>query len=84
MRIFYQGSAGAYSHLAALEIYPDAETIPCNTFEECFKHAKKDDKINIIIPVENSSTGFIGLEYLIFKYRLNIHAEHFHSVKHNL
>ena len=34
--------------------------------------------------MENSSTGFIGLEYLIFKYRLNIYSEHFHSVKHNL
>ena len=34
--------------------------------------------------MENSSTGFIGLEYLIFKYRLNIYAEHFHPVQHNL
>ena len=84
MKIVYQGSPGAYSHLAALEVYPDAETIPCNTFEECFRIAKADDKINIIIPVENSSTGFIGLEYLIFKYRLNIYAEHFHQVNHNL
>ena len=24
------------------------------------------------------------MEYLIFKYRLNIYAEHFHLVKHNL
>ena len=84
MKIVYQGSPGAYSHLAALEVYPNAEVIPCNTFEECFIKAKEDEKINIIIPVENSSTGFIGLEYLIFKYRLNIYAEHFHSVKHNL
>ncbi len=84
MKIIYQGSAGAYSHLAALEVYPNAETNSCNTFEECFRLAKEDNKINIIIPVENSSTGFIGLEYLIFKYRLNIYAEHFHSVKHNL
>ena len=27
MKILYQGSPGAYSHLAALEIYPDAEVI---------------------------------------------------------
>ena len=84
MKIVYQGSPGAYSHLAALEVYPKAETISCNTFEECFRQAKEDEKLNIIIPVENSSTGFIGLEYLIFKYRLNIYAEHFHLVKHNL
>ena len=84
MKILYQGLPGAYSHLAALKIYPDAETISCNTFEECFQSAKKDEKIKIIIPVENSSTGFIGLEYLIFKYRLNIYSEHFHLIKHNL
>ena len=84
MKIVYQGSPGAYSHLAALEAYPNAEAVPSNTFEECFSLAKADDKTNIIIPVENSSTGFIGLEYLIFKYRLNIYAEHFHLIKHNL
>ena len=84
MKIVYQGSPGAYSHLAALEAYPNAEAVPSNTFEECFSLAKADDKTNIIIPVEKSSTGFIGLEYLIFKYRLNIYAEHFHPVKHNL
>ena len=29
-------------------------------------------------------TGNIGVEYLIFKYRLNIYAEHFHPVQHHL
>ncbi len=84
MKIIYQGSPGAYSHLAALDVYPKADMIPCNTFEECFRLAKENDKNKIIIPVENSSTGYIGLESLIFKYRLNIYAEHFHRVKHNL
>ena len=27
MKILYQGSPGAYSHLAAKELYPDAEII---------------------------------------------------------
>ena len=84
MKILFQGSLGAYSHLAALEIYPDAEIIPCKTFDECFSKAKEDDKIRIIIPESNRITGNIGVEYLIFKYRLNIYAEHFHSVQHHL
>ena len=84
MKILFQGSLGAYSHLAALEIYPDAEIIPCKTFDECFSKANKNDKIRIIIPESNRITGNIGVEYLIFKYRLNIYAEHFHSVQHHL
>ena len=84
MKILFQGSLGAYSHLAALETYPDAEIIPCKTFDECFSKANEDDKIRIIIPESNRITGNIGVEYLIFKYRLNIYAEHFHSVHHHL
>jgi len=84
MKILFQGSLGAYSHLAALKVYPDAEIIPCKTFDECFSKASEDDKIRIIIPESNRITGNIGVEYLIFKYRLNIYGEHFHSIQHHL
>ena len=84
MKILYQGSMGAYSHLAALEAYPNADIIPCKTFDECFSKANEDTKIRIIIPESNRITGNIGVEYLIFKYRLNIYAEHFHPVQHHL
>ena len=84
MKILFQGSLGAYSNLAALEVYPEAEIIPCRTFDECFSKANEDDKIKIIIPESNRITGNIGVEYLIFKYRLNIYAEHFHPVQHHL
>ena len=84
MKILFQGSLGAYSHLAALEVYPEAEIIPCKTFDECFSKANEDDKIKIIIPESNRITGNIGVEYLIFKYRLNICAEHFYPIQHHL
>ena len=84
MKILYQGSMGAYSHLAALEAYPNADIVPCKTFDECFSKANEDAKIRIIIPESNRITGNIGVEYLIFKYRLNIYAEHFHPVQHHL
>ena len=84
MKILYQGSPGAYSHLAANEIYPDAEIVACKTFDECFKRAEEDKNLKIIIPESNRITGNIGIEYLIFKHRLNIHAEHFHKIEHNL
>ena len=84
MKILFQGSMGAYSHLAAHEAYPDADIVPCKTFDECFIKANEDAKIRIIIPESNRITGNIGVEYLIFKYRLNIYAEHFYPVQHHL
>ena len=82
--IYFQGTFGAYSHLAALSIFKDAEIIPCKTFDECFLKASKDDSSKIIIPESNRITGNIGIEYLIFKYRLNIYSEYFQKIEHNL
>ncbi len=84
MKIAYQGIAGSYSESCAKENYPNCETIPCKTFDECFEKANNDNSIKTIIPESNKTTGNIGVEYLIFKYRLNIYAEHFFSIKHNL
>ena len=84
MKIAYQGIAGSYSESCAKEIYPNCETISCKTFDECFDIANKDNEIKTLIPESNKTTGNIGVEYLIFKYRLNVYAEHFYSIKHNL
>ena len=84
MKIAYQGVAGSYSESCAKEKYPDCETIPCKTFDECFEKANNDNLVKAIIPESNKTTGNIGVEYLIFKYRLNIFAEHFFPINHNL
>jgi len=83
-KIYFQGTFGAYSHLAALEVEPDAEIIPCKTFDECFLKASLESGSRIVIPESNRITGNIGIEYLIFKYRLNIYAEYFQQIEHNL
>ena len=84
MKIAYQGIAGSYSESCAKEKYPDCETIPCKTFDDCFEKANQDSLVRAIIPESNKTTGNIGVEYLIFKYRLNIYAEHFFPINHNL
>ena len=84
MKIAYQGIAGSYSESCAKEMYPNCETISCKTFDECFEMADKDNSIKAIIPESNKTTGNIGVEYLIFKFRLNIYAEHFYTINHNL
>ena len=38
----------------------------------------------MIIPESNRITGNIGIEYLIFEYRLNIYSEYFQKIEHNL
>ncbi len=83
-KIYFQGTFGAYSHLAALSIEPKAEIIPCKTFDECFLKANKDPESKMIIPESNRITGNIGIEYLIFEYRLNIYSEYFQKIEHNL
>ena len=83
-KIYFQGTFGAYSHLAALSIDPKAEILPCKTFDECFNKALEEPESTIIIPESNRITGNIGIEYLIFKHRLNIYKEHFQKIEHNL
>ena len=83
-KIYFQGTFGAYSHLAALSVDPDAEILPCKTFDECFNKASSEPECKIIIPESNRITGNIGIEYLIFKYRLNIYSEYFQEIEHNL
>ena len=83
-KIYFQGTFGAYSHLAALSVAPKAKIIPCKTFDECFLKASEDPSSRIIIPESNRITGNIGIEYLVFKYRLNIYSEYFQKIEHNL
>jgi len=85
IKIAFQGEKGAYSHLASLEIFPNAEVKACSTFEEAFQLAKDKPEFKIVIPIENSLAGRVAdIHYLIPKYKLQIHAEHFQVVTHNL
>ena len=83
-KIYFQGTFGAYSHIASLSIDPKAEIRPCKTFDECFLKASNEEDAKIVIPESNRITGNIGIEYLIFKYRLNIYSEYFQKIEHNL
>jgi len=84
-KVAFQGEKGAYSHLACLEIFPNADVKACKTFDEAFMMAKESSEYKIVIPITNSSTGSIAdMHYLLPKYKLQIHAEHFQKVSHNL
>ena len=85
IKVAFQGEKGAYSHLACLEIFPNIDAVPCATFEEVFQLAKDNSGYKIVIPIENSLAGRVAdIHYLIPKYKLQIHAEHFQKVTHCL
>ena len=46
-KIYFQGTYGAYSHLAALSIDSKAKIIPCKTFDECFLKASTEENSKI-------------------------------------
>ena len=85
LKVAFQGEKGAYSHLACQEIFPNVDAVACATFEEAFQLAKDNSEYKIVIPIENSLAGRVAdIHYLIPKYKLQIHAEHFQKVTHNL
>jgi prephenate dehydratase len=85
IKVAFQGERGAYSHLACSEVFPNVEPEACSTFEEAFILARENPVYKIIIPIENSLAGRVAdIHYLLPKYKLQIHAEHFQKVSHNL
>ncbi len=84
-KVAFQGELGAYSHIAVNEIFKEVEIKTCSTFEETFKTAFEDESYKIVIPLENSLAGRVAdIHYLLPKYKLQIHGEHFQAVEHNL
>tara|TARA_X000001036_G_C20503503_1_gene734891 strand:+ start:51 stop:893 length:843 start_codon:yes stop_codon:yes gene_type:complete len=85
IKIAFQGELGAYSHIAINEIFKNPEIKTCSTFEETFKVAFDNEEYKVVIPLENSLAGRVAdIHYLLPKYKLQIHAEHFQRVEHNL
>ena len=85
LKVAFQGEKGAYSHLACLEVFPNAEAVACSTFEEAFELAKDNSKYKIVIPIENSLAGRVAdIHHLIPESGLFIVGEHFQRVNHQL
>jgi prephenate dehydratase len=84
-RIVFQGEPGANSHLAAREVYPDHEPVPCPTFEDAFSAISAGEAELGMIPIENSVAGRVAdIHHLMPDAGLHIIAEHFMPVRHQL
>ena len=84
-RIAFQGEAGAYSHQACHQAYPDMEALPCPTFEETIESVRKGTARLAMLPVENSTYGRVAdIHRLLPESGLHIVNEAFVRVHINL
>ena len=84
-KVSFQGVEGAYSHLAVQEFFPNADAVPCKTFELAITAAESGDVDYAMIPIENSAAGRVAdIHRLLPKSDLHINFEHFQKVEHKL
>ena len=85
MKIAFQGEPGANSHLAIVEAYPDAEPLPCATFEDALAAISSGEAELGMIPIENSVAGRVAdIHHLLPASGLFIVGEWFLPVRHQL
>ena len=85
MKIAFQGELGANSHLAISEAYPEAEALPCATFEDALAAISSGEAELGMIPIENSVAGRVAdIHHLLPASGLFIVAEWFLPIRHQL
>ena len=85
-QIAIQGGEGSFSHMATLKIFPNLSQIKfCATFEEAFLLATQKSDISLVCPCENTVAGRVPeFHSLLRRYSLQIYAEYFEKISHNL
>jgi len=85
MKIAFQGELGANSHLAIAEAYPNAEALPCATFEDALAAITSGEAALGMIPIENSVAGRVAdIHHLLPHSGLFIIGEWFLPIRHQL
>jgi len=85
LKIAFQGEPGANSHIAIAEAYPDAEALPCATFEDALLAISSGEADLGMIPIENSVAGRVAdIHYLLPTSGLYIIGEWFLPIRHQL
>src|SRR5436189_5523126 len=84
-KIAFQGEPGANSHIAIAEAYPDAEPMPCATFEDALAAITSGEADLGMIPIENSVAGRVAdIHHLLPASGLYIVGEWFLPIRHQL
>ena len=84
-KIAYQGEAGANSHIACSEVFPDLEPLPCPTFEDALAAVKSSEARYAMIPIENSLAGRVAdIHHMLPNAGLYIIGEYFLPIRFQL
>jgi prephenate dehydratase len=85
LRIIFQGEPGANSHIACQQAYPQAEPVPCPTFEDALNAVAIGEVDLGMIPIENSVAGRVAdIHHLMPDAGLHIVAEWFLPIRNQL
>jgi prephenate dehydratase len=85
LRIIFQGEPGANSHIACQQAYPQAEPVPCPTFEDALTAVAIGEADLGMIPIENSVAGRVAdIHHLMPDAGLHIIAEWFLPIRNQL
>jgi chorismate mutase/prephenate dehydratase len=88
LRVGYQGTAGAYSELAAKRHFSDCGKVSClgyHSFREMLEALKAGQVDYAVLPIENSIAGSINESYdLLAEMRLHLVGEEFQPIAHCL
>ena len=82
--IAFQGTLGAYSHMACQAVKPEMEVL-CASFEDMILAVQEGRAALAMVPVENSIAGRVAdIHHLLPGSGLFINGEHFQRVNHHL
>lgn len=83
--ISFQGESGAYSDLSCRTMYPDAQTLPCHSFDDAFAAVQNGDADVAMIPVDNTIAGRVAAVHTLMPQgHLYAIGEHYQPVDHAL
>lgn len=84
-RIVYAGALGAFSHIAAMKLFPDHTPIHLPTFENVVEQVESGEASYGVLPFENSYTGEVGENMdLMLTHDIYIHQMYDLKIHQNL
>ena len=84
-KIGYQGTEGAFAHIALHRIFPQGSSVSYRTYEDVFRAVEAGEVAYGVIPFENSYAGEVGeVLDLLMQYPCYIHQVYDLRIKQNL
>ena len=85
LRVAYCGTEGAFAHIAASKIFPNARKVPYTSFKKAYDAVENGDCDCAVLPVENSFAGDVDqVNDLMFSGNLFVNGMYDLPVTHDL